>query len=62
MSVREIDNTLWESIKPDLSLQKPHPGRPRADLRKLMNGISYVVMTGCTWKDVPHRYGSESVS
>jgi hypothetical protein len=23
-------------------------------MRKLMNGILYVVMTGCTWKDVPH--------
>ncbi|WP_155398083.1 transposase [Methanosarcina barkeri] len=29
-------------------------------LRKLMNGILYVVMTGCTWKNVPRRYGSKS--
>jgi len=25
-----------------------------------MNGILYVVMTGCTWKNVPRRYGSKS--
>jgi putative transposase len=29
-------------------------------MRKLFNGILYVVMTGCTWKDVPRRYGSKS--
>jgi len=30
-------------------------------MRKLINGILYVVMTGFTWKDVPHLYGSKSV-
>ena len=33
---------------------------PRADIRKLMNGILYIVMTDCTWKDIPRRYGSKS--
>ena len=60
MSFREIDDVLWESIEPYLPPQKSLTGRPRADMRKLMNGILYVVMTGCTWKDVPYRYGSKS--
>ncbi|PAV11238.1 transposase [Methanosarcina spelaei] len=60
MSFREIDDVLWESMEPSLPSQKPHTGRPRANMRKLMNGILYVVMTGCTWKDVPRRYGSKS--
>ena len=60
MSFREINDVLWESIEPYLPPQKPLTGRPRADMRKLMNGILYVVMTGCTWKDVPYRYGSKS--
>ncbi len=60
MSFREIDDVLWESIEPYLPPQKPHTGRPRANMRKLMNGILYVVMTGCTWKDVPRHYGSKS--
>ncbi|WP_048136859.1 transposase [Methanosarcina horonobensis] len=60
MSFHEIDDVLWESIEPYLPPQKPHTGRPRANMRKLMNGILYVVMTGCTWKDVPRRYGSKS--
>ncbi|WP_011305696.1 transposase [Methanosarcina barkeri] len=60
MSFRDIDGVLWNSIEPYLPPQKPHTGRSRANMRKLMNGIFYVVMTGCTWKDVPRRYGSKS--
>ena len=52
MSFREIDDVLWESMEPYLPPQKPHTGRPRANMRKLI--------TGCTWKDVPRKYGSKS--
>jgi putative transposase len=60
MSFHEIDDVLWNSIEHHLPPQKPHTGRPRSDLRKLMNGILYVVTTGCTWQDVPRQYGSKS--
>ena len=39
MSFREIDDILWKSIEPYLPPQKPYTGRPRANMRKLMNGI-----------------------
>jgi putative transposase len=60
MSFHELDDSLWESIEPYLPPQKPQTGRPRADMRSLMNGILYVTMTGCTWKDVPCCYGAKS--
>jgi len=60
MSFPEIDDVLWESIEPYFPPHKSYTGRPRADMRKLINGILYVVMTGCTWKDVPQQYGSKS--
>jgi transposase len=60
MLFHEIDDLPRKSIEPYLPPQKSHTGRPRADMRKLINGILYVVMTGCTWKDVPRRYGSKS--
>lgn len=60
MSFHEIDDTLWEFIEHRFPPQKPHTGRPFSDLRKLMNGILYVVTTGCIWKDVPRKYGSKS--
>jgi len=39
---------------------KPHIGRPRCDPRGLINGILYVLTTGCSWLDVPAKYGTKS--
>jgi len=29
-------------------------GRPRAHEREVINGIFYVLSTGCRWEDLPH--------
>lgn len=51
-----IPRPLWRQIK--RHLPKPPtrrgPGRPPADRRAVMNGIWYVLWTGCQWKAV-HR-------
>ena len=56
MSFREIGDILLSSIERLLPPQKLHTGRPCSDLRKLMNGILYVINTGCTWEDVPRNF------
>jgi transposase len=33
-------------------------GRPRSDDRALLNGILYVLSTGCRWSDMPRAYGA----
>jgi transposase len=33
-------------------------GRPRADDRMVLNGILYVLTSGCRWCDMPVKYGS----
>ena len=33
-------------------------GRPRADDRTTLNGILFVLRSGCRWQDLPERYGS----
>ncbi len=60
MAFREIDDDLWAIIKTHLPAQKPHIGRPRTDPRAMFNGILYVLTTGCTWHDVPRKYGTKS--
>ncbi len=60
MAFREVDDKLWENIKPILPPGKPKIGRPRADLRKAFNGILYVLTTGCAWLDTPRVYGTKS--
>ncbi|HEV2753097.1 MAG TPA: IS5 family transposase [Solirubrobacteraceae bacterium] len=47
----------WAVIQPLL----PAPartGRPRADDRKTLEGILYVLRSGCRWQDLPRRYGA----
>ena len=55
-----MDDKLWEKIKPILPARKPKTGRPRTNLRRVFNGILYVLTTGCAWSDVPRKYGSKS--
>jgi len=52
ISFHEIDDILLSSIERHLPPHKLHTGRPRSDLRKLMNGILYVINTGCTWAGI----------
>jgi transposase len=37
---------------------QPIVGRKRADDRRTINGILYVLETGCKWEDMPRRCGS----
>ena len=37
---------------------KKHMGRPRVDDEKLLNGIMYVLKTGCRWSDMPSECGN----
>ncbi|WP_106346712.1 IS5 family transposase [Planifilum fimeticola] len=59
MSTRhELTDEQWAVIEPLLPKPKPGPGRSPSDPRKTLNGILYVLKTGCTWADMPRQYGS----
>jgi transposase len=57
MRFAELSDEQWEFIKPHIPPQ-PIVGRKRADDRKTINGILYVLNTGCRWHDMPRRYGA----
>jgi transposase len=57
MQFTELNDEQWQFIKPHIPLQ-PIVGRKRADDRKTINGILYVLTTGCRWQDMPRCYGS----
>jgi putative transposase len=49
----DLTEAQWKFIGPLL----PPPaetGRPRADEREIINGILYVLTTGCAWEYLPH--------
>jgi transposase len=54
---REVSDGEWEMIKPFLPPMS-RVGGPRADDRMVLNGILYVLTTGCRWCDMPVKYGS----
>ncbi len=49
----DLTNKQWQRIKP-LLLKPAKTGRPRCDDREVINGIFYVLSTGCRWEDLPH--------
>jgi transposase len=57
MEFRELSDFEWEVIKPLLP-PRSRVGRPRADDRIVLNGIFYVLTTGCRWMDMSIKYGS----
>jgi transposase len=57
MRFRVISDGGWEIIRPFLT-PRFSVGWPRADDRMVLNGILYILTTGCRWMDMPLEYGS----
>ena len=57
-----LPDELWERMQPWLPRyqKSARGGRPRSDLRKVANGIFYVLRTGCQWKAAPREFASGS--
>ena len=58
----QVSDDLWERIELLLPIYKRSPkgGRPRLAIRNVVNGILYVLQTGCQWKAMPTQFGSGS--
>ena len=65
-----ISEEFWEAIKEEIPKKERDPkkkyvhapgqGRKPMPPRKALEGIFYVLRTGCQWKAVPREYGSGS--
>jgi len=51
----ELTDFEWAAIKPFLP-NKPR-GVPRANDRRVLNGIFWVLRTGAPWRDLPETFG-----
>ena len=61
MQFQELTDKQWDMI----SQYVPKPaktGRPRDNDRKIINGIIYVLISGCRWSEMPKRYGDDSTA
>ena len=59
-----IPDELWERIEPLLPKVRRFRkgGRPPVPFRQVMDGIFYVLRTGCQWKALPREFGSGSTA
>jgi transposase len=60
--IKRIPDELWNEIKKVLPKEKSSKtvGRPIVSYRKVLDGILYVMRTGCQWKMLPKEFGSGS--
>jgi putative transposase len=53
----DLSDREWALLEPLLPAAKPG-GRPRSvDLRQVLNGLFYLLRTGCAWRYLPREYG-----
>lgn len=57
-----IPDELWQRIETFLPMRRKSRkgGRPPLPYRQVLDGIFYVLRTGCQWKAVPPEFGSGS--
>jgi len=61
MKFQELNDKQWSMIKSHIP--KPaHTGRPQSNDRMTINGIIYVLISGCRWSEMPTRYGDDSTA
>lgn len=61
-TIKKIPDEVWNEVKDILPKEKPPKtvGRPIVRYRTVLDGILYVLRTGCQWKSLPKEYGSGS--
>lgn len=61
-TIWEIPDELWERIEPILKRHYPaaSTGRPRADLRRVLDAIIYRMRSGVQWNQLPRTFGADS--
>lgn len=61
-TIWELPDELWERVEPILVRRYPPAatGRPRADLRRVLDGIIYRMRSGVQWNQLPRAFGADS--
>lgn len=61
-TIWEVSDELWERVEPILARRYPpaRTGRPRADLRRVLDGVIYRMRSGCQWNQLPREFGANS--
>ena len=63
-TVWEVSDELWERLEPIILTRYPpaRTGRPRSDLRRVVNAVIFRLRSGCQWNRLPERCGDDSTA
>lgn len=63
-TIWNLPDELWERVEPILARHYPPAatGRPRADLRLMLDAIIFRMRSGCQWNQLPERFGPDSTA
>ena len=53
----DLTEGQWWRLAPLLPRQKPPPGYPAHDLRRMVAAMMWVERTGCSWRTLPAQFG-----
>jgi len=62
-TIWNVPDDLWSDfIEPILRKHdpEPHTGRPRIDQRQALDGIIFIMRSGCQWNSLPKEFGDDS--
>ena len=61
-TIWEVPDELWLRVEPILLRRYPpaKTGRPRTDLRRVLDGIIYRLRSGVQWNQLPREFGDDS--
>jgi putative transposase len=61
-TIWEVPDELWDRVEPILARHYPpaRTGRPRADLRRVLDGVIHRMRSGCQWNRLPREFGPSS--
>jgi len=53
----DLSDKEWELIKPHIPVRQTNRGRKRVHpYREILNGIFYLLRSGCAWRMLPHEF------
>lgn len=52
----DLTDAQWRLIEKRIPPAKPGGRHRSVDVREVMNGILYLVRTGCSWRQLPHDF------
>ncbi len=51
----DVTDAQWEVVAPLIPEVLPDTTQPTIPQRELVNGVLYVLRTGCAWRHMPHE-------